>query len=240
MARARILVAVGATFTALAAALSACGGDDTANPVPPPDAATPVDGSNDTTLPDVADGAACTPRDLTGFTPTWTPPAGFHQKKCSKAQNATIAACLQVNADRAACTAFFGASENAECLRCASAPENHFGGCVALATGDLSPSGCGAKFDALIECSNYACAGCPLPTPFALDAGNSEGAGICAAGAQNGACKPYADAARCTSGLLSDGGPAAVCNHPGDVAYFAELFCGDVPSDAGLDAPSDG
>lgn len=224
--RARALVVGVGAFVLSASMASGCS-DDSAQPSAI-DASTGVDarGAGDATGNDANDAAACGPREVTGFAPTWTPPVGFHQKKCSPSQLSKLAACSVQGADMASCTAFRNASENADCVRCASADQHKFAGCVALMTGDVSTTGCPAKFTALIQCTTFACAGCG-------DFGGSSSAalGMCAELAQPGVCKTYADGAKCTGPLVAPGGPASTCAKH-DSAYFADLFCGD-GADAG-------
>jgi hypothetical protein len=260
----RFVLAGAATLLVVGSLASACDEDVEATKAPP---STPDSGSDSTTptsdaTTDAAkDASVCAPRDITGFTPSWKPPIAFHQKKCSPTQVATLADCVWTHAGRddVACKAFYDNAANADCLKCGvtntteanygaivsndTSVEANYAGCLALATNDISATGCGSKVQASLLCQDFACvAACPVP--------NGDDAAFkaftqCETNAAAGVCKTYADAAACINSAFGDGGPADQCapvvNNFGErAAHYIELFCGGTTGDAGLDAPADG
>ncbi len=155
----------------------------------------------------------------------------------SATQIGALVDCLNALPDAPTCKTFFANAANKSCARCAitAATAATYGplvedsvtidvneaGCIALATGDVSTAGCGAKVLALRQCEELACeVNCPVPagddgTAFAAD-------------------------------VEEDAGPAAVCVQAGAM-FFADnakamvkLFCGGIPSDGGVGDAADG
>jgi hypothetical protein len=178
-------------------------------------------------------------------TVSWHPPVGFHQGKCSDAQVSAFIDCLSGLPDAATCKTFSAA--NTACVACASTPLTAaaYGpllegtvtiavnepGCVALASGDSSPTGCGAKLAALSQCEVQACTfNSPIPdAPPPVK---------CWADADQTVCKAFADDAKCATALEAPGGVAAECVQSGatftdNATAMINLFCGAPITDGG-------
>ncbi|MEO6419561.1 MAG: hypothetical protein ABIP39_09160 [Polyangiaceae bacterium] len=148
--------------------------------------------------------------------------------------------------DDATCAAFLGNAANAACLTCAvsRSTASAYGpiiqdsadftvneaGCLALAEGDVTSGGCGAKVSAANDCVARACEpSCPL---FADDNGASLASlQRCQKIAADKGCKAYADGASCESALEADAGPGSFCTQTGptfreNAKAMITLFCG--------------
>ena len=130
----------------------------------------------------------CAPRSVPGFAPTFRPPTGAHQSKCTGSQvSSGVAAVLGGGATYAT-----WASANAGCAACIITDSNaamlgplvfistlgitdgNRDGCVALLTGDSSATSCGAKVQAQFDCSIASChPGCPITDAASLGAFNT-------------------------------------------------------------------
>ena len=204
--------------------------------------------------------STCGCSDPSTFTPTWKPPTSFHQGKCTDAQIATFVDCLNGKPDAATCKTFFNDAANKSCLQCADTPstaatygplvlgtvtiEVNVAGCIALATGDVTATGCGAKVLALSQCELAACEpNCPVSSS---DTGAEFMALLaCQMKSDAAECKKFADDAACATSVEGDGGVAAACAPNG--ATFADnaipmikLFCGGAITDAGAADAGDG
>jgi hypothetical protein len=96
-------------------------------------------------------------------------------------------------------------------------------GCLGLALGEgATASGCGAAMRAMEECSEKACATCPLSNPPTMAEWNAYDA--CMASAGSGVCGPYAGtaSARC---VFDGGSPPSGCTG-GSAADLILAFCG--------------
>lgn len=173
----------------------------------------------------------CPPQPVAGFTPMpWKGPTPAHQKKCSQQQAQMVASCLMTTVGATpSCDSFMTAYANGPCIQCAlsSAAADRHGpiiddgmgyytnpaGCVATLDGDTSATGCGAKYEALLECEIAACNACKTDQDF----------GACAAAADEGVCSAYAAGNHCA--LLYGG--TCVGTSPVDEAQKLVLFtCG--------------
>jgi hypothetical protein len=174
----------------LAAALSlcACSGTGPGNIFPnvTPDAGPPSVDNGDAgdltngpgTFGDAASApAVCTPQSLTTFSPSWQQPEAWKQNVCSATQiSGFYAACLTPPIDATACKTFV--QQNGSCASCLQSQETdakaaavvwheqerywtvNVAGCIAQATGDASPTGCGAAYAAAIACRQASCDAC--------------------------------------------------------------------------------
>ena len=193
------------------------------------------DESPPTTLPgDAAAGdAGCAP-DVTGWSPSWKPPAVV-RRACTDAQIDTqFDLCESAASDTAAeCAAFNRDPANARCRECLYATEDestygplvylrnrvlriNIAGCLALADGDLGVAGCGARMQAYQACSDAACMqSCATFEDFQR----------CAQAAQNTVCAQYRDESACI-----DPATYAPCLDHATYEQFyramAQLFCG--------------
>jgi len=197
--------------------------------------------------PPVEAGPTCSPSDVNQADLTWTPPRAINPSGCSDAQIAGYyAACLNGGSG---CSTFEGAAANKNCVACINSqitdsaygpliavPNNvvyaNIGGCIALTTGDVSSTGCGAKAWEASECEDKACSDNCVGAQFAdyQKCTNAAASGTCANEVK----------AECD---LSDAGSVAACNL--NASTFQDLytsittvFCGGYPADAG--PPSDG
>lgn len=188
--------------------------------------------------------ATCSPGSVTGFTPTWKPPA----KKpgtCTQTQIDSIIECLlDENADQTACKTTLAAAANQACQSCIvtntpSATQYgalvvgdalvsiNYAGCIALKTNDLTANGCGAKYQALGQCTTEACEfNCPVTDDISFNEYQQ-----CAMDAESGGCATYATAAACADPLVQSGAVAQECDLAGggtfiaNAAKYAALFC---------------
>jgi hypothetical protein len=195
----------------------------------------------------------CGCSDSSTFMPTWKPPTRFTQGKCTDVQIAAFVDCLNGKPDAATCKTFTGDAANKSCLQCAETPSTaatygplvvgtvtiqvNVSGCIALATGDVSATGCGAKVLALSQCEQTACEpNCPVSSS---DTGAEFMALLaCQMNSDTTVCKKFADDAACAASVEGDGGVATMCALSG--ATFADnaipmikLFCGGIVTDAG-------
>lgn len=195
--------------------------------------------------------ATCAPGDVTSFTPSFHPPSGAHQAKCTAAQiDAFYTDCLADGATAATCAPFGkdGGADDHACAAClvsragdaaygpivvfplsaGSAIETNFAGCVALV--DPSAVDCAKKYQAGVECEHAACdAVCRGD-----DAASFEQYSGCRGAANVGACNAYTKAGQCALALdadAGDGGATSRCLFAGttfEALYraIAPLFCG--------------
>lgn len=130
---------------------------------------TPRDPSDGGTLE-----GGCAPQSVAGFAPTWRPPRAM-RGACSDAQIETeLSVCRSSAATTAGCAVFARDPANAACREClyATEDESSFGpvvilknrllrvnvaGCLALADGNLAPTGCGAGLQTFQACGDAAC-----------------------------------------------------------------------------------
>ncbi len=167
--------------------------------------------------------APCTPGDVTAFTPSFHPPSGAHQAKCTAAQmDAFYTMCLASSATQASCATFGkdgGAADHA-CAAClvskpsdatlgplvvyplaaGTALEIDFAGCVALV--DPSAIDCAKQYQAGVQCEHAACDGvCRGDDSVAFDQYTG-----CRGAANLGACNAYTKAGQCVFALGADAG----------------------------------
>src|SRR5437899_11926485 len=104
---------------ALSFGAQACGSTTSPNE-PPGDAS--IEGSMEAGPRDAGEASApCTPGDVSSFTPTFVPPSGAHQAKCTAAQiDAFYTGCLSSTATQSTCAAFGrdGGAEDRTCAAC--------------------------------------------------------------------------------------------------------------------------
>jgi hypothetical protein len=194
------------------------------------------------------DVATCQPSDVNAGDLTWTPPRPINPSGCSDAQiSGYFAACLNGGSG---CSTFEGATANKACVACINSlitdsaygpliavPNNvvyaNIGGCIALVTGDVSATGCGAKAWEASECEDKACSDNCVGAQFA-DYQN------CTKAAATGTC---ANEEKAVCDLSDAGNVTAACNLNAKTfqdlyTSIATVFCGGYPADAG--PPSDG
>jgi hypothetical protein len=183
---------------------------------------------------------ACMLPAVPDFTPRrWAPPAP-RQGACSGSQiDAFLQACSTADGgQRDACAAFQAAHADEPCLACLVTPDSaasfgplvsrsdgsglelNAGGCIALARGLGNADDCGARYQALTECTATACAACPGTTTD----GQSRGC-LCTTAAQGGACARYVTAAQCVKPLLDEGNADVAGCASGDDYVIARYFC---------------
>lgn len=190
--------------------------------------------SSDAAPDDAGDASApCTPGDVSSFTPTWRPPSGAHQAKCTAAQiDAFYADCLSNAATQTTCATFGrdGGANDRACAAClvsratdpslgpivvhtlarGSSQEIDFAGCVALV--DPSAVDCAKKYQAGVECEHAACDEvCRGDDSVAFDQYTG-----CLGAANLGACNPYTKAGQCVLALGADAGDGGGASDAGD------------------------
>jgi hypothetical protein len=244
----------GLLLSLAAIALCACSGTGPGNifaSPPPPPKPTADDGDAGDLLnqPGMDAGtlapAICDPASTASFQPMWQPPEAWKQNVCSTAQIAGFyAACLTPPISMSGCQTFVQANGN--CAPCLQSQETdatagavvwheqdrywtvNVAGCIAWATGDATPAGCGATYGAAIACRQSSCNACwQAQGTTATFAEFSD----CESLAGSTTCQTYAAAVPAKCGTL-DNGPASVCmpseSATAQDAYMqiAPLFCG--------------
>jgi hypothetical protein len=189
-------------------------------------------------------GAFCVaPSTLPGFTPAWSPPAP-HQNACTQ-QNIDDFRQFCLGAGNAnACNSFLATAAGKACAACILTPATatapgplvdhsasqgyvslNTAGCVALATGDTSATGCGAKLAASEQCDDVACINCQVTGDPATLAALEQ----CDSDAEAGACASYAAAAKCGDAIAEAGtaGNQCITGNDFDTGYNAivPMFC---------------
>ena len=225
--------------------MAACG--DNGGGADAGDGAAPLDVKADKKIvPDtgpIETGPTCSPSDVNAADLTWTPPRPINATACSDAQiTGYYAACLNGGSG---CATFEGATANKACVACINSnitdsaygpliavPNNvvyaNIGGCIALVSGDVTATGCGAKAWMASECEDKACSD------------NCAGATFneyqtCTNAAAQGTC---ANEEKAVCDLSDAGNVTDTCNL--NASTFEELytsitavFCGGYPADAG-------
>ncbi len=190
--------------------------------------------------PDAA--LVCKAGDVTTFAPQWKPPKN-RQTVCTAGQVDSFAGCFfGPAANSPTCVSFVDAPTNALCRDCllsditdaAYGPFVKLGtdaitanveGCVALVTGQKSASGCGAKAQALAQCTAASCGPtCPVSTHAQVVEYTK-----CLDAAGKTTCKSYATAAECIKAELAPGQPAEGCASGASIelaaAALGKFFC---------------
>jgi hypothetical protein len=216
----------------------ACGGSTAGNDGGT-DASTDVgatDGAStdvsDAASADVSDGAfVCSPELPDTYAPTWILP-NAPTSACTATQIQTLYDdCLGPSSNGSLCNTFLAQSNNKTCEACLESPitastygatiewhsgsslDINVGGCIALIDGDLSATGCGAKYEAWLSCQIAACSYCPPGTYTS-----------CATPAETTTCGAYQAAAKCAN----DPKYAACTSEPSFEAAFTTvgaMFC---------------
>lgn len=139
----------------------------------------PTDGGHVDVTPPV-DAGGCAPGDVSAFSPNWVPPKpasaactdqsiAQYAKDCLDPQTSNNTACSAFQSANKACAACLVTPEAATSYGAAIAGGNgvislNVGGCIALLSGDLGATGCGAKYEANRQCGAAACDDpCPIP-----------------------------------------------------------------------------
>lgn len=188
---------------------------------------------------------ACAPITSGTFSPNWKKPSAFAQGACSTAQmDGFYSACLSPPVDKATCEAFVKA--NGACATCLQSQETdatqgpviwhadnayytmNIAGCIANEQKDLSPTGCGASYQALLECRESACTAC-----FSHGSGSFTNFIACEQQAAQ-PCAPFSTAMHnaCGDSIHDAGSPASICVPPSSTSSLdvykriAPLFCG--------------
>ena len=204
-------------------------------------------GSNDASIfpaaqPDAA--AACTPVPLdASYKPVWKKPTTAAAGKCNATQlQGFYQACLLGPLTGSACTSFVMA--NGDCSSCLQSDDTdpaysaviwhsdrafytfNTAGCIADQEGDDSATGCGAAYQAAVECEETACSACGV-ADYGLFPTCEKNA--------SAECSTYIQALNsvCGSGLRDAGDPAADCTlvSSAQAAFLAiaPVFCGTPP-----------
>lgn len=185
----------------------------------------------------------CAPDAVTGFSPTWHAPKRI-PGACTATQIDTILDCmLDAAANATTCKTILADTANKNCITCAMTPSTaatygpliagdglitlNLAGCVALKSSNVAATGCAAKYQALSECSDSACAAnCPV-TDDATFAEYTQ----CLGTAETGVCAAYVTPSQCIDPLTQVGGVAAACDIGSGGAFidnaktFTTIFC---------------
>ena len=204
-----------------------------AKTAPPDEAVVPVNNSG-TTLPrpgtgtttPPGTGGACQPAAVTTLDVQWRPPHAAHMQSCTAQEAQLLAGCFfgnqgcdqQISAlchqcavSSAAASSTYGAIIVDEGGK--REPEPNVEGCVAVATGDMTANGCGARLRAKFGCESQACQSC--------DDTNRD---ACIRAADTGVCAAYSQpAASCMGSFTTCIGSATTS---AQVALnLIQLFC---------------
>lgn len=187
----------------------------------------------------------CPPAPVPSFKPAWKPPSAAKSGACTTLQMSTFFdACLGPSSTTAGCAAY--AQANAACAACLQSNDtdpqygpviwhaNHayyttnIAGCIADVQADGGTGGCGAAYQAVVQCKQTACSAClTAQTPdFNRFAACENQAGT--------ECTSYIQTltSTCGTSLKDPANPIAVCIPPsGDTAQdaylrLAPVFCG--------------
>jgi hypothetical protein len=237
----------------LGASVVACGGSgdqslfnggtpDSGLPAPGYDAGTFNTGNQGD---DAGEAPACIPITSGTFTPSWKKPTPFAQAACTAAQiDGFYSACLSPPVDKSTCESFVKA--NGACSTCIQSQEvdatqgpviwhsqnayytMNIAGCIANEQKDLSANGCGASYQALLECRESACTAC-----FSNGGGSFQNFIQCEQQAAE-PCAPFSTAMHnaCGDSIHDAGSPASACVPPASTSALdvykriAPLFCG--------------
>jgi hypothetical protein len=173
------------TIAATAALVVGCGGTDPALFQTPPDPpSTPDDAGppgNFVGGDDASDAkptpTACTPADMTGFQPAWTPPQAWKQGVCTTKQVTDFyTSCLASPIAPSTCDAY--AQANATCVACLQSKDTdatwgavvwhdemrfwtvNVAGCLSYVLGDGAGTGCAGAYEGAVQCRQKACDAC--------------------------------------------------------------------------------
>jgi len=171
----------------ISAALVDAGCDDSTSATPAsasePDAngpKVPVEASaidNFVPVPDEPRPDGCAPfvpNPVQDFTPEWKAPSALHQSKCTVAEIDDIVRCnFDPDADAATCDAVLKDAGSKDCNNCLFTASTgkylgpvvitgtigtlNIAGCIAALDGDISGTGCGARFAASDQCARESC-----------------------------------------------------------------------------------
>jgi hypothetical protein len=188
---------------------------------------------------------ACPPASVASFKPAWKPPVASKSGACNSTQiSGFFNACLAQTSSPAGCTAF--AQANASCAACLQSDDTaseygpvvwhsnnlyyttNIAGCIADEQGDAGTGGCGAAYQAVVQCKETACSACLSTTDpdFAVYSTCEEQAGT--------GCQSFIQKLTTTCGtvLKDPNSPVAPCiPHSSDTAeqaylQLAPIFCG--------------
>lgn len=202
---------------------------------------------------DATDANTCAPGDVSTYLPKWRPPKPFGAGKCTPSEVQQYFADCMSSGSRSVADAYRQA--HAECTKCIESADDdatrgvlvwysdygyyylNEGGCIAATQHDLSPTGCGAAWQALDECDIAACGpSCPADA----SQGSYAAFAACAPMAEKSVCAKIAATYTDACASLQDPDASAdvtSCTGAGlsRKKFFLQMatrFCGDAP-DAG-------
>jgi hypothetical protein len=187
----------------------------------------------------------CPPAPVTSFTPSWKPPIASKSGACTTVQISTFFdACMGPSSTASGCTAYVQA--NTSCAACLQSNDTdpqygpviwhanrlyyttNIAGCIADEQGDGGAGGCGAAYQAVVQCKETACSACLSPqnpdfTRYSACEGQAEGE-----------CSSFTQTltTACGNAFQDPTNPIAICIPPsGDTAQdaylqLAPIFCG--------------
>jgi hypothetical protein len=232
--------------------IAACGGAGSGGlfQVAPADAGTSQGGFDGSPLtedaaPLLEDAGPCPPASVASFEPAWKPPLASKSGACTKTQMSSFFdACLGASSTTSGCTAFV--QSNTACTSCLQSDDTdpqygpvvwhasrtyyttNIAGCIADEQGDAGAGGCGAAYQAVVQCKETACSAC-------LSAQDLDFSRFSVCESQAGTeCGSFNDALQtaCGTALTDPKNAVAVCIPPaGDTAEdaylrLAPVFCG--------------
>jgi hypothetical protein len=194
---------------------------------------------NEAGLPVCDQGVCPSPSSVAGFAPTWIPPTGAHQNKCTTAMlTEYYQQCLDPTGGQ---TCTFGTDPASQaCLTCLNSNftdpvwgplvagvgevGTNTAGCIVLL--DPGAMACAQAIEAQDECVHAACdAVC-----MAGDSSSFDSWVTCSAAANGCGCEPYFEAADCVKALAGAQSPAAPClvGQTFEDLYYSvtAVFCG--------------
>jgi len=159
----------------------------------------------------------CAPVQGDGGVPPFVPP-NQPQSTCTTTQIQALYDDCSIGT-AAACDAFYGDPANLPCIRCmisnstdpswgavvrfasTATTQANVAGCIALVDGDAGPDGCGAAYQAFIECRQDSCGVCPSGSTSAGLAAFD----LCESQAERTTCMQYAQSGQCAQASVYGG-----------------------------------
>jgi hypothetical protein len=212
----------------------------------------------ETSTNDVATGTCSPSATIDTSQITWVPPITPEPSGCSSVQVSDYYNdCLGTSATSTTCQGFTNNAANATCNTCLISTYDkdtkygaliqiggvdyaNIAGCIAILTGDVSSTGCGAKNQAVTDCETLACSSsCPAVTDQTSFTEYTD----CTTAADSAVCASYVTAECDLQDAGTDGSAAAYATCENQASFedyyntMAVVFCGGYAvSDAGTDA----
>ena len=185
----------------------------------------------------------CAPESTAGFSPAWKAPKPIHSTACTAANAQLVVDCnFDTTVSQTTCDNFLNNPANSACIQCVLTDKSattygpvimdgsigslNVAGCIAALSGNTTSTGCGAKFQAVGQCRDYACASCPDPSASQQAFDDFQ---QCGTDADASECATYLNDAACADALVDTGGSAQACaagtTFLDNARAIAKIFC---------------